>query len=296
LDAGVMHEIVVGADGSEHSLRAVQWAADEAARRAAALRIVYAMAPWLFDTPVDPRVAAVRDWLREGGQEIVDRAVDRARSRAPGLVVSAELVPGGPARALLTAARDATMVVVGGQGAGGLTGLLLGSVALQVVSHAPCAAVVVRSLEPEVNREIVVGVDGSPSCTGAIGFAFQEAALRLARLRAVLAWSHPASAGRGDVQPLVYDVELVAGDEERVLVECLAGWRERFPDVEVVHDVIQARPIRALAGASAGADLLVVGTRGRGGFAGLILGSVSHAMLHRAHCPVAIVPPGDGRG
>ncbi|MGH3390849.1 MAG: universal stress protein [Actinomadura sp.] len=291
-----MRAIVVGADGSEHSLRAVEWAAEEAARRAAPLRIVYAIAPWLFDDRVDERVAAVRHWLRDSGQEVIDRAVERARARVPDVAVSAELVPGGPARALIAAAREAAMVVIGGHGAGGLTGVLLGSVALQVASHAPCAAVVVRSLEPEVHREVVVGVDGSPTCTGAIGFAFEEAALRMARLRAVLAWTHPASAGPGDMQPLVYDVEVVGGDEERLLVECLAGWREKFPDVEVVHDVIQARPTRALAGASAGADLLVVGTRGRGGFAGLVLGSVSHAMLHRAHCPVAVVPPCDGHG
>jgi nucleotide-binding universal stress UspA family protein len=245
---------------------------------------------------VDPRVAAVRDWLRASGQEVIDRAVDRACARAPDVVVSAEMVPGGPARALTGAARDAGMVVIGAHGAGGLTGLLLGSVALQVASHAPCAAIVVRSLEPEVNREIVVGVDGSPTCTGAIGFAFEEAALRMARLRALLAWTHPTSAGPGDVQPLVYDVEVVSGDEERLLVECLAGWQEKFPDVEVVHGVVQARPTRALAGASAGADLLVIGTRGRGGFTGLVLGSVGHAMLHHAHCPVAVVPPGGGRG
>jgi nucleotide-binding universal stress UspA family protein len=287
-----MHRIVVGADGSEHSLRAVEWAAEEATRRVASLRIVYAIAPWLFDTPVDKRVAAVREWLRASGQEIIDRALDRARARAPGVPASAEMAPGGPARALIGAAQDADMVVIGGHGAGGLTGLLLGSVALQVVTHAPCTAVVVRSLEPEVNREIVVGVDGSPTCAAAIGFAFEEAALRMARLRAVLAWTHPASAGPGDMQPLVYDVEVVSGDEERLLVECLAGWRQKFPDVEVVHDVVQARPTRALAGTSAGADLLVVGARGRGGFAGLILGSVSHAMLHRAHCPVAVVPAG----
>ncbi|MBC6461773.1 universal stress protein [Actinomadura sp. HBU206391] len=284
-----MRRIVVGVDGSEHSLLAVDWAAGEASRRGESLRIVHAIAPWLFDPQVDAKVGAVREWLMDGGREVLDSATDRAIARAPGLPVSAEMVSGGPARALVNEAKDAAMLVVGGHGAGELTGLLLGSVALQVTSHAPCPVVVVGRPEPAAG-EIAVGVDGSPNCAAAIEFAFGEAGLRGSRLRAVLAWSHPASLGPADMQPLVYDAEIVAAEEERVLAESLAGLRSKFPGVEVVNEVVKARPIRALAHASAGADLLVVGTRGRGGFTGLVLGSVSHAMLHHAHCPVAVVP------
>lgn len=286
-----MKEIIAGVDGSAYGLQAVRWAAEEARRRDTRLRIVYAIVSWLFQTDVDPRVREVRDWLRSSGQEVVDGAVALARERAPGVAVSAEMVPGGPSKALIEAGGAAEMVVVGCHGAGTLTGLVLGSVALQVATHAPCPIVIVRHLEPHPVREVVVGADGSASCQAAIGFAFAEAALRRARLRAVLAWTHPAPAVPADVRPVVFDPALVADEEERVLAESLAGWQERFPDVEVVRDVVRGRAPRVLAAASAGVELLVVGTRGRGGFPGLMLGSVSHAMLHHARCPLAIVPP-----
>jgi nucleotide-binding universal stress UspA family protein len=286
-----MNEIIAGVDGSAHSLQAVEWAAAEAARRDASLRIVYAIAPWLFHPKVDPRVVEIRDWMRKSGQEVIDGAVARVRERTPDVAVSADLVPGGPSRALLQAAEDAAMIVVGCHGAGTLTGLLLGSVALQVATHATRPVVVVRHLDISVGQEVVVGVDGWDSCQAAIGFAFEAASIRKARLRAVHAWAHPASAGPGDIQPLAFDPDLVTEEEGRVMAESLAGWQERFPDVELVRDVVRGRPTRVLAATSAGADLLVVGTRGRGGFAGLMLGSVSHAMLHHARCPLAIVPP-----
>ncbi|MEU8801045.1 universal stress protein [Spirillospora sp. NPDC048819] len=137
--------------------------------------------------------------------------------------------------------------------------------------------------------EIVVGVDGAPAGTDAIGFAFEEASIREVRLRALLAWTSPVSTGPGDMQPLVYDRELLAADEERLLAESLAGWRTKYPDVDIVPGSVRGRAARVLAEASTHADQLVVGSRGRGGFAGLPFGSVGHAMLHRAHCPVAIV-------
>lgn len=286
-----MKQIIVGVDGSEQSLQAAEWAAEESVRRGAPVRIVYAIAPWLFDTSVDPRAGAVREWLRDSGQDVVGQAVARAHRRAPQASVSAEVVPGGPAHALVKEAANAAMVVVGSRGSGELTGLLLGSVALQVASHAPAPIVVVRHQDTPAHREVVVGVDGSPSSVAAIDFAFEEAQLRGARLRAILAWRHPVSTAPGDMQPLVYDPKVVADEEERTLVECLAGHRDKYPDVEVVHEVMHDRPVRALTGASARADLLVVGTRGRGGFTGLMLGSVSHAMLHHAHCPLVVVPP-----
>lgn len=285
-----MDQIVVGVDGSQASSYAVEWAAGEARRRQAALRIVSAAASWVLEPAPDPRAEEVRAWLRESGQELLDSAVARARSVAPEVGVSADLVPGPPARALLGAARDAVMVVVGTRGTGGLAGALVGSISLQVVSHAPVPAVAVRSAAQVPVGEVVVGVDGSPNSLAAVGFAFQEAALRQVRLRVVLAWTHPASTAPGELRPLAYDATVVEAREERTLVESLVGWREKFPDVEVAHEVVHERATRALAEASAQADLLVVGSRGRGGFAGLVLGSVSHAMLHHARCPIAVVP------
>jgi len=284
-----MKEIIVGVDGSEPSLLATDWAAAEAARRKAPLRVVHVVPPWLYEAPADPGASLIRDRLLQDGRNIVDLGAARARDRAPGLEVTGEQTGGQPAEALLRRARDALMVVTGPRGTGGLTGLVLGSVAVQVATHAPCPAVVVRPSEPSARGEIVVGVDGSPAGAAAIGFAFEEASVRRVRLRALLAWTSPVSTGPGDMLPLVYDRELLAADEERLLAESLAGWRTEYPDVDVVPAAVRGRAARVLAEASAGADLVVVGSRGRGGFTGLLLGSVGHAVLHRAHCPVAVV-------
>ncbi|MGI8334284.1 universal stress protein [Actinomadura scrupuli] len=282
-----MNAIVVGADGSVQSLRAVEWATEEAARRGLPLRVLYAETPWLADTPVDPRAGAIRDWLLTGGRDLLDQAVATARERDPRVNVEGEAVPGPPARVLLERTRGAAMVVLGGRGTGTVGSLVFGSTALQVVTHTTVPAVVVRDLEPAVRREVVVGVDGSPAGEAAIGFAFEEAGMRKARLRAVHVWSDPASSRPGDRQPPVYDPQVFA---EQEFGESLTAWREKFPGIEVVSEVVHGRPARILAGASARADLLVVGTRGRGGFTGLLLGSVSHALLHHAHCPMAVVP------
>lgn len=284
-----MNRIVVGDDGSEPSLRAIDWAADEAGHRGASLHVVYVVTPWLFDVPTDPGAAQVREQLLDGGRDIVDLGVARARDRVPGLEVTGEQTGGQPAKVLIERARDALMVVTGSRGTGGLTGLVLGSVAMQVASHAPCPAVVVRASKPSAHREVVVGVDGAPDSAEAVGFAFEEASLRGVRLRALLAWSHPVSTGPGDMQPLVYDREIVDAEEKRLLAESLAGWQAKYPDVAVVSETVHGRAAKILAEASVHADLLVVGARGRGGFVGLLMGSVSHAMLLRAHCPVAVV-------
>jgi nucleotide-binding universal stress UspA family protein len=285
-----MSAITVGTDGSRHSLRAVEWAADEAALRGSPLRIVHAVAPWLYDRNVDPRLLAVRDWLLAGGEECLGTAVEATRARAAGLDVCGEMVPGGASRALLDQAPNASLIVLGSHGVGTVAGLLLGSTALQVVAHTPVPAVVVRHYESVIRQEIAVGVDGPPIGEPALAFAFEEASLRGARLRAVHVWSDPGSTGPLGMTPLVYNPETVATEHTRRLNDALAVWREKYPDVEVVTEVVHGRPVRILAGVSARVDLLVVGTRGRGGFAGLLLGSVSHGLLHHAHCPLAVVP------
>ncbi|WP_067461213.1 universal stress protein [Actinomadura macra] len=284
-----MNQIIVGVDGSDQSIAATRWASDEARRRNASLRVVYVVTPWLFDFPVDPRAGAAREWLLKGGEEIVERAVAAARENSPGIEVTGVQKGGQAAEVLIEEAQDALMLVVGTRGTGTLTGLVLGSVSLQVASHAGRPTVVVHDSGPADHGEIVVGVDGSPGSGAAVGFAFEEAASRGARVRAVLAWTHPASTVPKELRP--DDPESRTAERERVLAESLAGWRERFPQVVVTQEVVHQRAVRALAGASAGADLLVVGSRGRGGFPGLLLGSVGRAMLHRAHCPVALVPP-----
>jgi nucleotide-binding universal stress UspA family protein len=285
----VVSGIIAGVDGSSQSLLATEWAAEEAMRRRLSLRLVHAEIPWLYDLPIAPRAGAVHTGLLSDGHEVLDEAVALARTCAPGVQVEAELVTGAAARTLLERAQDAAMIVLGGHGTGVLTGVLLGSTALQVVTHTPVPAVVVRSREPS-RRQVTLGLDRAGTQEPAIRFAFEEAALRRARLRVIHVWSHPASSGPGAVQPLVYDPQVVTEEERRVLGESLAVWCEKFPEVDVFSEVEHGRPVPILAGVSARADLLVVGTRGRGGFVGLLLGSVSHALLHHAHCPVAVVP------
>jgi nucleotide-binding universal stress UspA family protein len=285
-----MSAIIVGTDGSRHSLRAVEWAADEAVLRGSSLRIVHAVAPWLYDQNVDPRLLAVRGWLLAGGEECLGMAVEAARARAADLDVCGEMVAGGASRTLLDQARNASLIVLGSHGVGTVAGLLLGSTALQVVAHTPGPAVVVRHYQPVTWQEIAIGVDAPPIGEPALAYAFEEASLRGARLRAVHVWSDPGATGPCGRTPLIYNLETVAAEHAHRLNDALAGWRDKYPDVEVVAEVVHGRPVRILAGVSARTDLLMVGTRGRGGFAGLVLGSVSHGLLHHAHCPLAVVP------
>lgn len=285
-----MSVIVVGVDGSDQSRYAVEWATEEAVRRSLPLRIVHAEPEWLHHQPTDPRIASVREWLLTGGRDLLHRAVTTARQRSADLALQTEHLPGQPARVLLDRAADAAMVVLGGRGAGTAAGLLLGSTTLQVVTYTKVPAIVVRQPEPAAYGEVVVGVDGSEISEPATGFAFEEARLRRARLRMVHVWSHPAARWPGDMQPLVHDPQIIAEQELRSVEESHARWRERHPGVEVISEVVHGRPAPILAGASARAELLVVGSRGRGGFTGLLLGSVSHALLHQANCPLAVVP------
>lgn len=285
-----MPEIIVGVDGSEHSLTAVSWAAATARCHGLPLRVVYAIPTWLYDLKHEDAGDEISDWLYDLDEDVVERAVAAARRVDPRLRVTAALVPGGAAGALIEVSKRAEMIVLAGRGRGEAAGLLLGSVTLQAVSHAACPVVVVRAPETEPHREIVVGVDGLADSQPALAFGFEEASRRGARLRAVHAWTRPAPDTLGDMLPLVYDLDVTGEGERRLLSEAIAGWADKYPDVQVVADVVRTRPVRALVGASAHADLLVVGSRGRGGFAGLLLGSVSHALLHRSECPLVVVP------
>ncbi|MFC5748303.1 universal stress protein [Actinomadura rugatobispora] len=300
-----MDEIVAGVDDSEYGLVAVEWAATEAARRGAPLRVVYAIAPRLFDLPAGPRSEAIRKWTHANGEAVVEQALGRAVAAAPRVKVSGRQVGGRPADVLIKESGGAAMVVVGGHGAGGPAGLLPGSVALRVISHASCPAVAVHlgrpvgqagepaAQEPAAEAPaagVVVGVDCSPGSAAALEFAFGEAALRGTSLRAVLAWTQPLAEDPRAGQTLFFEPEVVTEECDAALADFAAGCEAEHPDVPFRRQVVHARPAPALAEASASAELLVVGTRGRGGFTGLLLGSVGHAMLHRARCPVAVVP------
>lgn len=217
-------------------------------------------------------------------------AVSTARAAEPGLAVAGELVEDRPVQVLLTAGRDARLLVVGHRGLGGLGGLVLGSTAAALALHARCPVVVARGAEGagDAERPVVVGVDGSSAGEAALGFAFDAAATRGVTLTAVHAWHDSLF----DVTlPPVLDSTALVVDEQEVLAERLAGWGEKYPEVIVERVVVRGRAGGVLVEQSETAQLLVVGTRGRGDVESLVLGSVSHAVVHRAHCPVAVVRP-----
>jgi nucleotide-binding universal stress UspA family protein len=259
-----------------------------AAERHRPLRIVHAFVWPMLHVPLGPAPGAPED-AGHDAERIVAHAISHARATGPaGMDIAGEVVTGAATTVLLAEAREAALVVVGDRGLGGFSGLLLGSVAVQLAAHSPIPVVVVRGTEQSAGP-VVVGVDGSGHSDLAVGFAFEEAAFRGAELRVVHAWIHPVAAEPGDMLPLVYDVDDVANEEARVLAEAVAGWCDRYPDVKVRQVAVRAKPRRVLIEESAGAQLLVVGARGRGGLTGLLLGSVSHAALHHARCPVAVV-------
>lgn len=201
---------------------------------------------------------------------------------------------GPPVQVLAEQARRAGLLVLGSRGLGGVSGLLLGSVAVGSAVHATCPVIVVRSAESgdPAGRPVVVGVDGSPTSEAAVAFAFDAAAVRGVPLVALHTWAdieyYPGLA------PLV-DWSLLAGEEEASLAGGLAGWSAKYPDVEVRRVVQRDGAANALVELSKDAQLVVVGSRGRGNLSGLLLGSVSHAVLHRSHCPVAVVRPDTSR-
>ncbi|MFD2767704.1 universal stress protein [Micromonospora eburnea] len=281
--------IVVGVDGSPSALDAVRVAAREAAGRRRPLRVVNAFLWPLLGTPLGPIAVKLPDSeLRQGAEKIVAEAVDEARKIDSELPVTGEVVDGGPVTVLLRASRDAALLVLGHRGLGGFAGLLVGSAAVQLSARADCPVLVVRG-ELRADGPVVVGVDGSPISDEAIGFAFAEAAQRGTDLVAVHAWRYPSPIGPGDIMPLVYDPEKLRAEEERVLAEAVAGWAERYPEVRVRQKLVAAAPARALVEESADAQLTVVGAHGRGSLGGLLLGSVSHAVLHHSRSPLAIV-------
>lgn len=283
-------QVVVGVDGSESSREAIEFAAESARLRGATLRVVHAFIWPLMRVPVGPLPDGPPEGgLRNDAERIVAEAVEQAVRAEPGIRASGEVVTGAPAAVLIQESRRADAVVVGNRGLGGFTGLLIGSVGVSVAAHAGCPVTVVRPREgegPSTGR-VVVGVDGSSSSEYALATAFEEASLRSTGLTVIHGWTAPASLGDGQV-PLAYDPDTVASNETHLLNDLLADWQRRYPGLDVRPQVLYAKPNKLLVQESQGAALLVVGSRGRGGFRGLLLGSVSQAALHHAHCPVVV--------
>ncbi|MFE1441107.1 universal stress protein [Streptomyces sp. NPDC058739] len=266
--------LVVGVDGSESSLEAVDWAAQEAARHEVPLRLLHATAG------------------HHEASDVIGAALERAGKGAPSVPLSSVVLHEDAAGALVDAGRNAFALVLGSRGLGGLAGMLLGSVGLAVAAHADCPVVVVRGgVEHRGSRfgDIVVGVEDGEGSGTAVRFAFREAQVRHCRLVARHAWSPPIESPGAPGQS-GFALQALRRPPAQVLADALRDPAARYPDVRVSDEVVEGPARRALLDAASGADLLVVGARRRRGHIGLQLGLVNHAVLHHAPCPVAVVP------
>ncbi len=284
--------LIVGVDGSDDSLGAVDWAVHEAVRRAVALHVVYASlweqyeraAPGLGAEPPPEEIAA---------EHIVAAAAERAARIAPEVAVTTRIVGREPIAALLGEGDAAAAIVLGSRGRGGLRTMLLGSTSLGVAARAPCPVVVVRGAPQEpaaAFSRIVLGVGDPGRCSAAVGFAFAQARVRDAGLVAVHAWRRPSHGLPGTGHASGQEVAAEHHEAERVLDAALLAPARAHPDVEVRRRTPEGRARGFLLDASRTADLVVVGARHRPVAVGLQLGPVSHALLHHASCPVAVVP------
>ncbi|CAL9435493.1 Universal stress protein [Actinosynnema sp. ALI-1.44] len=280
--------VVVGVDGSSSATAAVRWAAREARRRGVALSVVHACL--LVPARVPDPIALPRTYheaVLEQGRQWLAEAAEEARRVAPDLVVTTELASGGAAEDLVGRSASAQLVVLGSRGLGGFTGLLVGSIAVAVATHGHCPVVVVRGAE--TGSGVVVGVDGSAAGEAALAFAFDQAAATGAELVAVRTWSD-VFVDTAWHQGLAVDWEPIEAAERELLERQVEPHRAAHPDVAVRLVVARDRPAHALVAHSRDAALVVVGSRGRGGFRGLLLGSTSQALVHHAECPVVVVP------
>ncbi|MFC4493739.1 universal stress protein [Streptomyces ovatisporus] len=281
--------IVVGVDGSEESMAAAGWAAEEAVRRELPLHLVNA---WYWQ-PVDVPIVQPPDVQEQAGKDLLYLAEKDLNERYPALRSSVEPVRETAAVALLKAADRAEMLVVGSRGHSALAGYLIGSCGQRVIANStrPVVAVRARADEP-ARQEVVVGQQGGvDDSREVLQFAFETAAARGAAVRAVRVWSTPPvfvySAGS------MWLAEQAGGlerHEKAALEEALAPMRERFPEVPVIVQVEMGSPGQVLLEAAEGGQMLVVGRRTRRAPIGTRIGSVAHACLHHAHCPVAVVP------
>ena len=291
--------VIVGVDGSEESLRAVEWAAIEAKRHSAPLRIVSAPALLPRMHAYNAAPTAIANALRGIAARALDAAITRSEEVAQGLSVTTGLLSGPPALAVAECGEQASMLVVGARGAGGFAAMMLGSVSRYTATRAPCPVVVVREESMAVHREIAVGIRDPQDTDQTLAFAFEEAALRGADLVAIHTWFwfpaalHLPTEGGDAAELRPTDPDRIAAEAATSLTTALAGWREKYPGVRVRHDVIHGHPARVLASYSARADLVVLGKHGHPADAGPGIGSIQHAVLDHAHGPVAVVPSGD---
>ncbi len=281
---------MVGIDDSPAARVAVRWAALEAEMRSLPLTIVHAVSPEVSTWLRPPVPAGVLRWQQDHGQRLVDEAVklvEEASQHGGPAGVNTEMFTASAVSTLIDLSTDVEMVVMGAQGSGRWPGRLLGSVTSGLLRHAHCPVAIIHDQDPGPAQDqapVLVGIDGSPASESATAIAFDEASRRRVGLVALHSWTD------FDGSPDLPEIDWPATQSmaEEVLAERLAGWQERYPDVQVTRAVVQAQPARELVGQSPQAQLVVVGSRGRGGFAGMLVGSVGETVAQMARAPVVV--------
>lgn len=296
--------VVAGVDGSAQSLAAAQWAAREAARRGRALRLVHAW-NWQPRSSEGEGEHAAQRYL---ARRVLRRAEDRVRAGCPEVRLTDEQTEGPATAALLRAAEQAELLVLGSRGLSGFTGFLVGSVALGVVAKATRPVVLVRAEEEAADerlpgadggtstrtgyRDVVLGLDLDDPCDEVIEFAFEAARLRRARLRVVHAWQTPSAISLGPGDIALVDERRQGEEWQGFMAAVLQTWRDKNPDTDVLETVAEGRASTALVRAASAASLLVVGHRLTDRPTLPRTGPVTHAAIQHVRCPVAVVPHG----
>lgn len=294
--------ITVGLDGSPESRAAAEWAAREAQLRGLPVKLVQVWEPVPEPTAQAPLLGA--ETHQHWTERIPRESADGLRLRHPGVEVTTEQLTGRPAEALVNAAKDADMLVLGSRGLSGIGGFLVGSVGLAVVAHTERPVVLVRAGEQAADehqmdpagipsaatafRPVVLGLDVASPDDALIGFAFEAAARRSVPLRVVHAWNPPPYYAYGMALEPAVEREMAKGDAT-ILSEVLRPWRQKYPDVDVVEQSGYGSPSLLLIDASREASLVVVGRRVRSSVVGAHIGTVTHAVLHHSTAPVAVV-------
>ena len=283
--------IVVGIDDSPAARVAVQWAARDAELRNVPLTLLHAVSPEVSTWLKTPLPAGVMRWQQDHGRRLIDEAlklVEEVCQRSGPAGIHTEIFAAAAVPTLIKLSKDAETVVAGSQGSGRWPGRRLGSVSSELLRHAHCPVAIVHEEDPSAppapaQAPVLVGIDGSPASESATAIAFDEASRRQVELMALHAWSDlDVSEWHGIDWPATQSMA------EEVLAERLAGWQDQYPDVRVTRIVVQAQPARQLVQQSGNAQLVVVGSRGRGGFAGMLVGSVGETVAQMARVPVIV--------
>jgi nucleotide-binding universal stress UspA family protein len=282
--------IVVGIDDSPAARVALQWAAHDAELRKIPLTLVHAISPEVSTWLATPLPAGVMRWQQDHGRRLVDeglKLVEEVCQHGGPAGVHTEILASAAVPTLINLSNEAEMLVAGSQGSGHWPGRRLGSVSAALLRHAHCPVAIVHDEDPStptpVQAPVLAGIDGSPASESATALAFDEASRRQVGLVALHAWSDLDTTELPGI-----DWPTTQSMAEELLAERLAGWQEQYPDVQVTRIVEQAQPARQIVQQSEEAQLVVVGSRGRGGFAGLLVGSVGETVAQMARVPVIV--------